>query len=194
MTAFCFGVYICSWLVNVCYLSDLSLPPGPFRGRTYFHMQITPSFATFKLFSLWCFLIEKAPWVCWKFYVRNREHGFPYIAQERTPQNAAGSVALLNWAIALSDQRTLLFDSSLAALHSFPFAQKIKDRWPLLSDPSILKSDVPSSERYSEFPPLQYRWIFKSPMTRKKIKAKTTFTSFLSLNKYFLPIPPEVDF
>ena len=27
---------------------------------------------------------------------RNREQGFPYIAQERTPQNAAGSVALLN--------------------------------------------------------------------------------------------------
>jgi hypothetical protein len=108
-------------------------------------MQLRPSFATFKLFSLWYFLIEKAPWVCWKSDVRNREQGYPYIAQERTPQNAAGSVALLNWAIALSDQRTLLFDSSLAAPHSFPFAQKIKDRWSLLSDPSIKKNDVPSS-------------------------------------------------
>ena len=53
--------------------------------------------------------------------------------------------ALLTWAIALSDQRTLFFDSSLVALHSFPFTHKIKDHSSLLSARSIYKSDVPSS-------------------------------------------------
>ncbi len=53
--------------------------------------------------------------------------------------------ALLNWAIALSDVRTLFFDNSLIALHSFSFAQKIKDHSSLLSVRSIYKSDVPSS-------------------------------------------------
>jgi hypothetical protein len=53
--------------------------------------------------------------------------------------------ALFNWAIALSDVRTLFFDSSLIALHSFSFAQKIKDHSSLLSVRSIHKSDVPSS-------------------------------------------------
>ncbi len=55
--------------------------------------------------------------------------------------------ALLNWAIALSDVRTLFFDNSLIALrlHSFSFAQKIKDHSSLLSVRSIYKSDAPSS-------------------------------------------------
>ncbi len=53
--------------------------------------------------------------------------------------------ALLNWAIALSDVRTLFLDNSLIALHSFSFTQKIKDHSSLLSVRSIYKSDVPSS-------------------------------------------------
>ncbi len=53
--------------------------------------------------------------------------------------------ALLNWAIALSDVRTLFCDNSLIALHSFSFTQKIKDHSSLLSIRSIYKSDVPSS-------------------------------------------------
>ena len=53
--------------------------------------------------------------------------------------------ALLNWAIALSDVRTLFLDNSLIALHSFSFAQKIKDHSSLLSVRSIHKSDVPST-------------------------------------------------
>ena len=53
--------------------------------------------------------------------------------------------ALLNWAIALSDVRTLFYDNSLIALHSFSFAQKIRDHSSLLSVRSIHKSDVPSS-------------------------------------------------
>jgi hypothetical protein len=54
--------------------------------------------------------------------------------------------ALLNWAIAMSDQRTLFFDNLLVALHSFSFTQKIKDRSSLLSARSMYKSDVPSSD------------------------------------------------
>ncbi len=54
--------------------------------------------------------------------------------------------ALLNWAIALSVVRTLFFDNSLIALHSFSFTQEIKDHSSLLSVRSIYKSDVPSSE------------------------------------------------
>ncbi len=57
--------------------------------------------------------------------------------------------ALLNWAIALSDVRTLFFDNSLIALHSFSFTQKIKDRSSLLSVRSIHKSDVPSSANWT---------------------------------------------
>ncbi len=53
--------------------------------------------------------------------------------------------ALLNWAIALSDVRTLFYDNSLIALHSFPFTQKLKNHSSLLSVRSIYKSDVPSS-------------------------------------------------
>ncbi len=53
--------------------------------------------------------------------------------------------ALLDWAIALSDVRTLFFDNLLIALHSFSFTQKIKDHSSLLSVRSIFKSDVPSS-------------------------------------------------
>jgi hypothetical protein len=51
----------------------------------------------------------------------------------------------------LSDQRTLFFDSSLVALRSFPFAQKIKGHSSLLSDRSIQKSDAPSSDSRSQF-------------------------------------------
>ena len=40
------------------------------------------------------------------------------------------------------------FDSSLIALHSFSFAQKIKDHSTLLSVRSIYKSDVPSSANH----------------------------------------------
>ena len=50
----------------------------------------------------------------------------------------------------MSDQRTLFFDNSLVALHSFSFTQKIKDRSSLLSARSMYKSDVPSSDYYIE--------------------------------------------
>jgi hypothetical protein len=45
----------------------------------------------------------------------------------------------------LSDVRTLFLNSSLIALHSFSFTQKIKDHSSLLSVCSIYKSDAPSS-------------------------------------------------
>ncbi len=45
----------------------------------------------------------------------------------------------------MSDVRTLFFDNLLIALHSFSFAQNIKDHSSLLSVRSIYKSDVPSS-------------------------------------------------
>jgi hypothetical protein len=41
--------------------------------------------------------------------------------------------------------RTLFFDNSLIALHSFPFTQKINDHSSLLSVRSFHESDVPSS-------------------------------------------------
>ncbi len=60
--------------------------------------------------------------------------------------------ALLNWAIALSDVRTLFFDNSLIALHSFSFTQKIKDH-------SSLLSDVPSSGWISH---IEKSWKFEN--------------------------------
>ncbi len=74
--------------------------------------------------------------------------------------------ALLNWAIALSDVRTLFFDNSLIALHSFSFTQKIKDHSSLLSVRSIYKSDVPSSAKMT--------WIFAGDIetSSKVLKVK----------------------
>ncbi len=66
--------------------------------------------------------------------------------------------ALLNWAIAMSGVRTLFFDNSLIALHSFSFTQKIKDHSSLLSVRSVDKSDVPSSVRAST-PTLTYEHV-----------------------------------
>jgi hypothetical protein len=61
--------------------------------------------------------------------------------RERTAQNARS--------FKLSDRfercANSFFDNSLIVLHSFSFAQKIKDHSSLLSVCSIYKSDVPSS-------------------------------------------------
>jgi hypothetical protein len=46
----------------------------------------------------------------------------------------------------MSDVRTLFFDNSLIALHSFSFTHKIKDHSSLLSVRSIYQSDVPTAQ------------------------------------------------
>jgi hypothetical protein len=73
--------------------------------------------------------------------------------------------ALLNWAIAMSDVRTLFFANSRIAHRTFSFAQKIKDRTSLMSDRTIFKSNVPSSGFY----------ISKDASKKKKIQTYLHF-------------------
>ncbi len=102
--------------------------------------------------------------------------------------------ALLSWAIALSDVRTLFFANSLIALHSFSFAQKIKDHSSLLSVRSCYKSDVPSSgvctvkcteKRFIPFTPLLF---FLNVSPKKNLKEALNISTGMYCNTHLLEI------